>query len=55
MISGGIRWNTVESVLRGDSMLVEAIAGVNHFFIPNKSSIACCVLIKYFLPIYGTF
>lgn len=29
MIAGGIRWKTVESVLRGDSMLVEAIAGVN--------------------------
>ncbi|KAG0584821.1 hypothetical protein KC19_3G237100 [Ceratodon purpureus] len=27
MIAGGIRWKTVESVLRGDSMLVEAIAG----------------------------
>ena len=37
MIAGGIRWKTVESVLRGDSMLVEAIAGVI-FYIPSRPS-----------------
>lgn len=41
MIAGGMESRTLDEVLKGDSMLVEAIAGVNT---PMQLFITCCAL-----------